>query len=736
MTTATTQTAPWRASSRWGLLTRALALSAALAVCLLTVCTASADAAAPAHGRAWELVTPPDPSGNNPANTLAIDADGDRIVYATQGPVPGVVAGARATTSIAVRGPAGWSSTPVTYPYSVSTLTLQPPLPVGASRDLSTWIWASAWPLLPGAPGGYDTSSLYRGSPGGPLTLLGVYGDVAFVDFLGVSDDAQHVLFETVSLLLPKDTRTQWVGQLYEYVGTTLRLVAVDAGGELLSPCGSTAGAAAEFPPLVNLPPNPLSRDGRRIFFTSPASACGDSVARAYLRENGVTTTEISASRCTRPDCNAPADAIFTGATPDGSTAFIATTQQLTNDDVDDSRDLYRYDVAAATLSRVSVGAPAAAADVIPIRVMPSHDGRRVYFLASGVLVHGRGTTGMPNLYVGGDDGVRFVGTLATNDDWVGYARQEVAVSPGAGGRIMFVTAAALTADDTDLSRDVYLYDDAETRLVRVSGAPGSGNGPFDAEASLPDDIAVSVRPFPTDTPSSLSEDGRRVFFSTAEALLPDDANSAVDVYEWVDGSLGLVSAGAGADGATLVGASADGSTAFVATTASLLPGDDDRGDLDLYAARLGGGFPEPEASPLPDCGNACLAPAERPSRPDPASLTHVERRSATRLGVRPPGPAALRRMSRSGRLTLVVLAPRAGRVTARATARVGRRLRTVAHSRARAGRAGRLALRLRLSAVARRRLAQGGSLDLRVVLRHSRLDRATVVRFALEGAK
>jgi len=136
MTTATTNTAPWRASSRLRLLTRLLALSAAVAASLLSLCAADVAAAAPADGRSWELVTPPDPNGNAPGNTLAIDADGDRIVYGTQGPVSGAVAGGRVTTSIAVRGSRGWSSTPVTYPYSSPSATGQSAFAVGASRDL------------------------------------------------------------------------------------------------------------------------------------------------------------------------------------------------------------------------------------------------------------------------------------------------------------------------------------------------------------------------------------------------------------------------------------------------------------------------------------------------------------------------------------------------------------------------------------------------------------------------
>ena len=502
--------------------------------------------------------------------------------------------------------------------------------------------------------------------------------------------------------------------------------MAVDSGGALLSTCGVTPRSSSS-------PPNPVSRDTRRIFFGSRVGACDTARERVYLRQDGTAITEISTSRCTRPDCNAPADVRFMGATPDGSTAFLATTQQLTDDDVDESSDLYRYGVAGGTLSRVSTGAGGAGADVLPTRAYSSADGRRVYFLARGLLAAGHGTAGAPNLYVADGDGVRFVATLAEGDDWVinqtsHAALQELAVTPG-GRRMMFVTVAALTPDDVDLARDVYLYDAEDGVLTRVSGTASSGNGDFPSQAYY---STASVG----GPARSLSDDGRRVFFLTSESLLPEDVNSAADLYEWFDGGLGLVSAGTGVNDVLYMGASSDGGTVFFATDEGLLPGDDD-GDFDMYAARLGGGFPPPVAPP-PECaGEACLPPPlSRVVRPHPGSLAGGEGRRAARLRVRRPRGVALRRMAATGRLRLAVVAPRPGRVTARASARLGHRVRTVGRGHARAVRGGEVTLRMTLSALARRRLAAGSALNVRLVVRHSRLGRASAIRFTLPGGR
>jgi hypothetical protein len=251
-----------------------------------------AQAAVPAHGRAWELVTPADlEAWSPPSEPLAVDATGDRLVFETNGAQPGAEAGWLAVPNLAARGAGGWTSTPFAYPVTVPVLSilLPHPFPLGASTDLSTWIWYSPEPLLPGAP----QDSWYRSPMGGPLALLGHVGQLHQLDQpsqpstgdsaqIGMSDDAQHVVVQTASKLLPADDGRTGGAQLYEFVGATLRLVGADDGGGLLSPCGALGG-------VPGVPRNSVSRDGGRIFFTVPA--CDGVPARVYVRRDGQTTT-------------------------------------------------------------------------------------------------------------------------------------------------------------------------------------------------------------------------------------------------------------------------------------------------------------------------------------------------------------------------------------------------------------------------------------------------------------
>ena len=105
----------------------------------------------------------------------------------------------------------------------------------------------------------------------------------------------------------------------------------------------------------------------------------------------------------------------------------------------------------------------------------------------------------------------------------------------------------------------------------------------------------------------ALTDDGRRVFFTTGEPLLPEDTNSKNDVYQYdvPTGALHLVTSGQDPSDSYFLEASSDGSDVFFVTRERLVGWDDDT-SYDLYDARVGGGFPEP-AAPAPRCsGSAC----------------------------------------------------------------------------------------------------------------------------------
>lgn len=118
----------------------------------------------------------------------------------------------------------------------------------------------------------------------------------------------------------------------------------------------------------------------------------------------------------------------------------------------------------------------------------------------------------------------------------------------------------------------------------------------------------------------ALSDAGNRVFFNTDEALVPEDTNGAIDVYEYdvPTGEAHLISGGIDPAPSYLMDSSADGSDVFFATRAQLADWDDDQA-YDLYDARVDGGFANPPAQAAPCEGESCrsggapVAPATTP---------------------------------------------------------------------------------------------------------------------------
>jgi hypothetical protein len=269
--------------------------------------------------------------------------------------MPGSPSGDLVASGVATRTASGWTMQPVGEPITISTAELLPSEPLAVSADLGSWIWESNQPLLAGAPAAPEVG-LYRRRPDGTLTLLGRVGESSAFTFVAASEDLEHVVFQSSAHLLPADAGRTSGSDAYEFAGDQLRLVGVDSAGNAISQCGSVIGNGEATTAARS---HAVSRDGTRIFFTAPGSEGCGVPQRVYLRENDSQTIEVSASHCTRSDCNASQNVTFAGATPGGSAAFLVTAQQLTNDDTDPSPDLYRYDVANGSLTRLSAGPPA-----------------------------------------------------------------------------------------------------------------------------------------------------------------------------------------------------------------------------------------------------------------------------------------------------------------------------------------------------------------------------------------
>jgi hypothetical protein len=627
-------------------------------------------AGVPGEGRAWELVSPEDPMSARLWGVHSISPDGNRVSFATLGPMPDAGEGRPLIApALVIRGATGWADRTNPPPPNDAAI----PTPLRFSADFGTSLWLTNLPADdPISPGNY---ALFRRVSSGD-TLLAVGPS-----FGGASADLQHVLFTSAEHLLPADSSRSSGQSVYEAVGSTLRLVDVDDSGAPLSDCG--AGSAS------------ISVDGSRIFFSTAPDCTGPT--RAFMRVDGAVTEEIGTSQCDLPACGEVADVQVAAITPSGSSAYLSTAERLLDDDADSLPDLYRYDVADRRLTLISSGWEGE--NLVATAVSGfADDGSRSYFSAVDDATH------QTNLYVVDGSGIaRLPGTL-------GGAALEVS---GDGHFAVYASAAQLAPADTDESVDIYRYDAEQRAVTLVSAAPVAGSGPFDATISRLEN-AGDVR---VDRYRVMSADGSRIFFATPEQLLPADRNDALDVYEWANGSLSLISAGTGEFPSHFVNSTADGATVLFETPDTLVPADRDGGSWDYYAARIGGGFP------------AALTP---PKSSESATLPPMPRRG----GGRPAGPgagrairlaridaAARREIVASGRIVLLAEIPTAGRLSATASARVGGHEQVVAAASILASKPGPVRLRMRLEDRARRRLLEGVDLRLRLRLHLSGLE-------------
>jgi hypothetical protein len=170
-----------------------------------------------------------------------------------------------------------------------------------------------------------------------------------------------------------------------------------------------------------------------------------------------------------------------------------------------------------------------------------------------------------------------------------------------------------------------YRYDDRDRSLVCAS-CPSDGSIPRDA-------VGRDLNGNGLSNGSPVISDGD-FFFVTPTPLVPADQNTAppgqdpshgVDLYEWRDGRLLLVTDGKteakGGNYPNFSGVSADGRNVFFTQWAALTPDAIDS-TRHLYDARVGGGFTFPSA-PVPCSLEACQGIASPPpSDGTPASLS------------------------------------------------------------------------------------------------------------------
>jgi hypothetical protein len=703
-------------------------------------------AAAPGNGRVWEQVTPANKAGGGQAiaGGFNVQADGNSLAYASIGAISPDDAASGFNMYIGQRGASGWESTPIS-PTNGGLLILSAPVPIDISDDLSKALWLSTTPIDeanqgPGSPSN-PVVGAYMGSPGPPFTFLHQYPTSDF-GFSWANPDLSRLAF----------TGTDGsVNHAMQLVGNVVSDVGIDPTTDARFDCGSQIGEEHVGGAGGESRRNAMTDDGSRIFFT--ATRCGEP-QRVYVRENGTTTRELSVSECNRADpdplCNDPSEVAFLGASKDGSTVLMGSGQQLTNDDTNDSWDVYSVNVTSGDITRISTNA---ADPTVNTRAPEegwlsgmSDDAQTVYFGAQGVLTDQPGPTGdLPvdgqwNLYVWhAGDGISFIATTDNFDFQARSGASSGAYVTGNGNFFAFKTGKSLDPADTDTANnnngDVYLYDRVAKTLKFVS--PGAdGNAGVELPTPTPDS---DQRRSPANT---VSEDGSRVFLFSSDRIVPEDKNFGYDIYEWANDQVSLVSGGKAENdhAPVFIGATANGSDIFWDEYAALVESDID-GLPDVYDARLNGGFPPPPPGPVsPPEGcreDACQGPAgERPSRPTPGSLTagpdEAESPASFRIGS--ISAAARKRFARTGRLTLKLNLGRGGDVAATAHAKIGGKSVTVARDSGEADGAGTSELTLRLSKAARRALNKKGTLRVTIRVTYSENARARSTTLTLRA--
>ena len=450
------------------------------------------------------------------------------------------------------------------------------------------------------APAGYQDYYLRATSTGGFEALLGpsetsLSGQSASafeVTLAGASPDLTHAILSSCAKLAASATSgcpTQ--ANLYEWA----------TGGGALKQLNASPGAT-----LAAQGAGAVSEDGARVYLYEGANL--------FVRD-GATLKQA--------DAGAGGGGAFQLASGDGSIAYFTK-----------AGDVYRYGAAPNTATKLTSGA-----DLEGVLGAASNGSNLYYLRPSGLYRCANADTAAAN-------GCDAATKIAAGADSSNYPPATGASRVSADGtKLLFSSAtpledsAANTYDNTDLingqpDSQLYLYDSA-AGLTCVSCNPTNGRpiGP----SSIPGAIANGAGPTATATykPRVLAADGKRVFFDSRDALALTDTNTEgsggggiADAYQWeasgegsctrAGGCTSLLSSGRDAKASSFADASAEGSDAFFLTARSLLGADP--GAVDLYDARIGGGFPE-AGEPLACEGDACQALPPEPVEPTLTTL-------------------------------------------------------------------------------------------------------------------
>ncbi len=600
-------------------------------------------------GRAWELVSPADMHGAkifelpHPAVQQLLflsqaSASGDAVTYMTNSPTELNPPGFQFVVPVLSRhGAGGWSSRDLTTPTEVPVGENQETEDPLFSQDLSSQVvqqWGLNPPLLsplasertpylrrdglcesqasagecyePLISGKEGVADVPQGTQFGYIMQHELAQDLSLE---GATPDLTHVVFRYLGGLHEASLTSTPApgGGLYEWSADKppaerLQLVSVlpEGKGNGTPEASLLGGPGAGFyaQPYSK---NAISSDGSRVFWSG-----------AVKHELGVYMRDMVKGETLEISPNGR----YQNATTDGSKVFFT--------EGGDFKECEIVEEAGKLKCKYTDLMPGAGATLFELG--SSADGSYVYF-----------TTANDSLYVRHEGVTKLITEdIAPKEEGLGGEEPEqdqLEMSPD-GQFVAFMSKASPTGyDNVDLATgqpdaEVYVYDARSGHLACASCNP-SGARPQLGGGWVPGWTTRHHQP-------AYLSDGGRLFFNTAEALVPQDINGTTDVYEFEPagagsctsagptftpgsgGCVGLISSGVSAEESTFLDASESGDDVFFVTQEKLVPQDVDTA-VDVYDAHVcSSGWPcaSPQGS-VPECTttDACrAAPLQQPS--------------------------------------------------------------------------------------------------------------------------
>lgn len=553
--------------------------------------------------RAYELVTPPDTNGQEPAvkllgngngafETQLATTNGENLLFMTVGgALPGLGGNGVADGYQAVRTSSGWTTQAVGPAGSQS----QAPAAGGASEDHSYWFWSTGSATDNGSLVINDARTDYVRTPDGQFSLIGrgPEGTDPTAEGRWIAAEGSHLIFDS-SRPLTADSPPEGTVGIYDRTpdGVT-RLLSVDVSGAAFDSSASYQG---------------VSRNGEAVAF----QISEEGVKTLYEHRLGVTMAVTQGTTT------------FAGLSNDGGRLTYVR-----------NGNIFSFDAASGESQAVGSGG-----ESVPVNV--SGDGSHVYFVSPKTLAAGA-KAGQENFYVWSAqtgqvsliaiiDPIDVSGvTLPSKEhayglgEWVeGVGPQQQGAIRGPandpsrtssdGRTIVFESRASLTGYDSEGNVEVYRYEEeGSPSLTCVSCSPALTAATGDAHIQVLWG-ADSSAPTNAMTPiHSLTDDGQRVFFQTPDPLVPTDIDQTDDVYEWMahgvggcsraQGCVALISLGRSSEPNYLYAVTPSGNDVFFSSADRLLAVDQDVA-RSIYDARVNGGFPE--GAPPVCTGDAC----------------------------------------------------------------------------------------------------------------------------------